>query len=86
LDETYGRVLNNIPEKYRKIAHCVMQVLAVSCRPLTLEEIAEAVVVDYENEKFDPILHRLRHHSYVLKICPSLVMARSDAYSLSCTV
>jgi hypothetical protein len=64
-----------------------MQILAVSSRPLTLEEVAEAVAVDYENEKFDPAIHRLRDKSYVLKICPSLVMARSDAYkSLSYTV
>jgi TATA-box binding protein (TBP) (component of TFIID and TFIIIB) len=86
LDETYSRILNNIPEKYRKIAHCVMQILAVSHRPLTLEEMAEAVAVDYENEKFHPVLHRLRDPSYVLKICPSLVTARLDAYSLSCAV
>jgi hypothetical protein len=86
LDETYSRVLNNIPEKYRKKAHCLMQILAVSRRPLTLEEVAEAVAVDYENEEFDPVCHRLLDPSYVLKICSSLVTTRSDAYSFSCTI
>jgi hypothetical protein len=80
LDETYGRILNKIPEKHHQMAHCILQILAVSCRPLTLEELADASVVDYENEKFDPVLHRLRDPAIVFKICPGLVMARPAGY------
>lgn len=81
LDDTYARILKRIPEKYHKIAHCALQLLAVSIRPLTVEEVAEATAVDHENERFDPVLHRLRDPFYILKICSGLMMARSHTYS-----
>lgn len=54
LDETYDRILKNIPLEYQREASCVLHLLIVSRRPLTLEEVAEAVIVDCENEVFDP--------------------------------
>jgi enoyl reductase-like protein len=80
LDDTYARILEKIPKRYRKVAHSALQLLAVSYRPLTVEEVAEATAVDYENEKFDPVLQRPRDPFYILKVCSGLVMARPNTY------
>jgi hypothetical protein len=76
LDDTYNRILDNIPEEYRKEAICVMRLLAVSFRPLTIEEVAEATAVDVENEEFDTE-NRLRNPEVILEICSSLVKLAS---------
>jgi hypothetical protein len=76
LDETYNRILNNIPRYYRKEAFFVMQLVAVSYRPLTLSEVADAAVVNCENEKFDPG-NRLRDSYDLLEICSSLIAITS---------
>jgi hypothetical protein len=80
LDDTYARILKKIPTRYHKITRCVMQLLAVALKPLTVEEVAEAAAVDYENEKFDPILHRLRDPFHIVKICSGLLMSRPNSY------
>ena len=72
LDETYNRILNRIPNEYKREAYCVFQLLVISYRPLTLNEIADAVAVDCENETFDPE-NRLRDPCDILEICSSLV-------------
>ena len=72
LDKTYDRILNSIPEMHRREAHCVMQVLAVTYRPLKIDEVAEAVAVDCENEIFNPE-YRLQDPEDILEICSSLV-------------
>jgi hypothetical protein len=72
LDETYGRIISNIPEQYYPEARRVMQILAVAHWPLTIEEIAEAIGVDCENESFDPE-NRLRDPLDILEICSSLI-------------
>jgi hypothetical protein len=79
LDDTYARILTKIPEHYCKIAHAALQLVSASFRPLTIEEAAEAIAVDYENEKYDPILQRPRDPSYILKLCPGLIMAKPDS-------
>jgi len=85
LDDTYARILKNIPEKYSKRAHCAMQILVVSYRPLSPVEVADAIAVDHENEKFDPTVDRLLDPLDILQICSSLVMVRSNEYSLLTT-
>src|SRR5947207_3662676 len=85
LDETYDRILCNIPEKHCRIAHRAMQLLAISSEPLTPCQVAEAVAVDVENQKFDPVLDRLREPSYIIKICSTLVIARSTSYYMQLT-
>jgi hypothetical protein len=72
LDKTYERIIDNIPVENRNAAHCAMQFLAISFRPLTIDEVAEAVAVDCENETFDPE-QRLRDRYDILEICSSLV-------------
>ena len=72
LDATYERILGNIPPEYRNEAQRTLWFLAVSRRPLTLREVAEAVVVDIEKEVFDPE-NRLRDPEVLLEICSSLL-------------
>ena len=47
--------------------------LTRSIHPSTLQELAEAMVIDYEGQCFDPNEHRLTNYRYVLEICSSLV-------------
>ena len=72
LDETYDRILNGIPEEYCREAHCVLQLLCVAYRNLTLDEVAEAVAIDLETETFTPE-NRLRDKLDIFDICSSLV-------------
>lgn len=86
LDDTYARILQSIPEDSRKVAYVALQLFAVSFRPLTVEEAANATAVDYENEKYDPILQRPRDPNYILKLCSGLIMARPNSYYPRCNI
>jgi ankyrin repeat domain-containing protein 50 len=72
LDITYDRILNNIDEKDRKRAQCVLQLMAVACRPLTIDEASEALTVDIERENIN-YKRRMRDPSAILEICSSLI-------------
>src|SRR5271169_3940105 len=54
LDETYDRILLQIPEEYQHDARVVFNLLAFSSRPISLGEAAEAVAIDVEQKEFDP--------------------------------
>jgi hypothetical protein len=82
LDETYDRILCNIPEEYHKEAGSVLQLLAVSFRPLTLEEVAEAIAIDSETEVFR-VENRLQDPEDVLGICSSLVTLSGCEYNIN---
>lgn len=73
LDDTYDRILASIPDETWQIARTALMLLAHSIRPLTLEELAEGMVVDYEDQTFKPEEHRLTNYRHVLEICSSLV-------------
>ena len=73
LDETYDRILNNISEDDRTIAHRVLQLLVVCERPMTIPEVATVVTgVDCENGVFDDTQQLLDPFD-ILEICSSLV-------------
>jgi hypothetical protein len=73
LDATYDRILNNIRgEKDRKRAKCVLQLIAVAYRPLTVHEVGEALTVDCEEETINP-KRRMRDPSAILEICSGLL-------------
>jgi hypothetical protein len=80
LDDTYARILDKIPKNYRNVAHIALQLLAVSFRPLTVEEVAAASAVDCKNELFDHVLQRPRNPYYIFKLCSGLVMVRPTSY------
>ncbi len=77
LDETYVRILYSIDDMYRAGALRILQVLSHSVRPLTIEEVAETLAIDFcGSPKFDPDL-RLREPRALLDICASLITVRS---------
>src|SRR5712672_1817261 len=49
LDETYERTLLEIPEEKWKHAHRLLQCLAVSSRPLRVEELAEILSIQFDS-------------------------------------
>jgi hypothetical protein len=75
LDETYDRLLTGISENDRPYALRVLQWLAFSARPVTLEEVSEAMIVDLDCEcphvNADRALHNPRD---IFDICTSLVI------------
>ena len=78
LNETYERVLKHISENNRKHACRLFQCLAVSVRPLLVEELAEILAFDFDTAKGDiPIFSPDRRpndqEGTILSICPSLV-------------
>lgn len=73
LDATYERILNSIDDDHRAKALSLLQWLAFSCRPMRLEEIAEAIsMADEDQPVFNPT-KRLFDPIYVLSFCTSLV-------------
>ncbi|MCJ1244822.1 hypothetical protein MMC30_002022 [Trapelia coarctata] len=73
LDETYARILLGIDESYREEAIIALQWLTFSARPLTIRELAEAVLVNPRiNPPFDPE-DRFPQLDDILKILSTLV-------------
>ena len=72
LDETYDRILHNIPAEYCEYTRTAIQALLVSFRPLTVKELAEALTVDYEKELFD-FKDRFWDPHVVLDFCSTLI-------------
>ncbi|KAI9856111.1 MAG: hypothetical protein M1813_009229 [Trichoglossum hirsutum] len=73
LDDTYARILCSIDEEHSENALKILQWLAYSARPLQIEEIAEVIAVDIEdNPRFD-IERRFPEPRDILTICSSLV-------------
>ena len=50
LDEIYNRILKNLDEKHRADTRTFLQWLAFCRRPMTIEEIAETIIVDLSEE------------------------------------
>ena len=48
LDETYLRVLSQIPRANREHAHRMLQCLAVAVRPLQVTELAEVLAFEFD--------------------------------------
>ena len=46
--------------------------MAVACRPLTIDEVSEALTVDFEGENINH-KRRMRDPSEILEICSSLI-------------
>ena len=56
LDETYERVLREIKKPNRDHARRLLQCLVVAIRPLRVEELAEVLAVDFDDEEGIPML------------------------------
>ena len=75
LNETYERILQNIPDHRQEAFHRLLQFLCFSERPMLLGELAEVVTVaiDSEGQAHYDSESRMRDLSDVLTICGSLV-------------
>jgi hypothetical protein len=78
LDETYDRILLNIDEQHSDQALKIMQWLAFSARPVTLEEVGEALTVDLDHGCMLEPDARLQDSHDILTICCSLVTVSSQ--------
>ena len=75
LNETYSRILLAIDNDYREYAHKILQWLAFSARPLSLDEVIEALAIDLDSEDncyFNPDL-KIPNPQAVFMICSSLI-------------
>ena len=77
LDETYRRILQEIPKSNRLHAHRLLQCITVAIRPLRVDELAEVLAVDFGATGEIPRLHEeLRwedQEQAVLSACSSLI-------------
>ena len=85
LDETYERILQQIPKRNRVHSHRLLQCLAVAARPLNVEELAEVLAIDFSGKektpKVDENLRGQEKERAVLSACSSLVTIVQDGTS-----
>ena len=77
LDQTYDRILLNIPEEDRQMARSALLWLAYSKRPLYLEEVAEAAALSPESCTLDR-QDRISDPHDIIDICSSLVTSTPE--------
>jgi len=77
LDETYERILQQIPKPNRVHTHRLLQCLVVAARPLNVEELAEVLAIDFSGTGVTPMMDEdLRWENKeraVLSACSSLI-------------
>jgi hypothetical protein len=77
LDETYERILKEIKKPNRDHARRLLQCLVVAIRPLRVEELAEVLVVDFDNAdgipKLNPNWRWEDEEQALLASCSSLI-------------
>jgi len=85
LDETYERILQEIPKSNRVHAHRLLQCLTVAVRPLGVDDLAEVLAVDFGATGGIPKLNEdLRwedQEQAVLSACSSLIAVAEDVSS-----
>ncbi|KAI4775543.1 hypothetical protein E4T52_09513 [Aureobasidium sp. EXF-3400] len=83
LNETYSRILENIPENKVRAATTILRLLTWGFRPFRLEEVVDAVATNpYEEPCFLEEL-RMPVPQDILRICPSLVTLVKTRVALS---
>jgi ankyrin repeat protein len=81
LDETYERILKGITKTNREYAYRLLQCLAVSSRPLQVEELADILIVDFNAGGVPKLNEDWRwedQEEAVLSACSSLVTVIID--------
>jgi len=82
LDETYERILEQIPRANRVYAHHLLQCLVVAVRPLSVVELAEVLAIDFSAEGETPMVDlKLRwedKEQAVLSACSTLIALVDD--------
>jgi ankyrin repeat protein len=85
LDDTYLRVLRQIPQANKSHAHRMLQCLVVAVRPLRVEELAELLAFEFDAApggipKYRPALRLDDQTQAVLSTCSSLVTIIDEWY------
>jgi ankyrin repeat protein len=76
LDETYDRILRCIPKRRQKFARRLFACLAVSIRPLDIEELAEILAIEFDagpSPSYDVNWRPEDPEEAVLSACSSLI-------------
>ena len=86
LDDTYLRVLKQIPQANQAHAHRMLQCLVVAVRPLRVEELAELLAFEFDSAqggipKYRPALRSDDQTQAVLSTCSSLVTIIHEHWS-----
>ncbi|KAF3132923.1 hypothetical protein TWF594_009432 [Orbilia oligospora] len=82
LDETYARIIRNIPSVYKRKAIRILQFLTYSPRPVEVIEIVDALAVDTDEKiYFDPS-RRMPCPNEILHYCSGLVVISSQKPNL----
>jgi len=85
LDETYERILQQIPKRNRVHAHRLLQCLVVAARPLKVEELAEVLAFGFSGKEMTPMvdenLRAEQKERAVLSACSSLITIVQDGTS-----
>ncbi|KAL5610522.1 hypothetical protein FOBRF1_006639 [Fusarium oxysporum] len=75
LNETYRRMLENIPSEYKRDAIRLLQFLVHTKQPLTLPEAVEVIATEINQEpRGFTVKRRLFQAADILRYCPSLVI------------
>ncbi len=77
LDETYERILSNIPDDYVEDVRRVLQCLICSFYPLDVKEVADIVAIDTAEPYYDPE-NGYSSPRELLSVCSGLVSTRSS--------
>lgn len=81
VDETYERILLKVPQN-AILMRRALQLIIYAVRPVTLEEVAEAVVTEVGQDSLD-IESRLHKPELLLAICGSLISFNNDTIGLA---
>jgi hypothetical protein len=73
LDETYRRILHDIPSEYKQHATRTLQVVTFSERPIRIEEAVDAIAVDTEGDLYFSPKYRMPDPQEISRYCSSLV-------------
>lgn len=73
LDQTYARILAEIPPEHICYTRRILQFLTYSEQPLRLDEAVDAVAVDVDSRRFDP-QDRMPIQAEITRYCSSLVI------------
>ncbi|OAG39695.1 hypothetical protein AYO21_06163 [Fonsecaea monophora] len=77
LDETYERILCGI--KFKKDAQRILSLLCYASRPLSIDEVIEALAVDIDNrECYNPRRRSTGGADHLTRICPGLIEISLD--------
>lgn len=76
MDKTYERILTEIKAPHRDSAHRLLQCLVAAIRPLHVEELAEILAIDFNDEEFPKLNPHWRWNDQeqaLLSSCSSLI-------------